>query len=75
MDYESEGIIQDNLKAICTGRTVIIIAHRLSTLKDCDLIMSIDDGHVIEFDRPENLLKQKDSFYKYLIEQQRGEKL
>ena len=34
LDYESESIIQNNLKEICKGRTVLIIAHRLSTLKD-----------------------------------------
>lgn len=74
LDYESERIIQNNLKLICEGRTVIIIAHRLSTLKDCDYIMSIDKGEMIEFDKPESLLKEKDSFYKYLMEQQGGVK-
>lgn len=75
LDYESERIIQDNLKQICIGRTVIIIAHRLSTLKDCDYIMSIDKGTVIEYDRPVELMKNEKSFYKYLIEQQRGERI
>lgn len=72
LDYESERIIQNNLKLICKGRTVIIIAHRLSTLKDCDYIMSIDKGKIIEFDKPGNLLTQEKSFYKYLMEQQGG---
>lgn len=72
LDYESESIIQENLKQICQGRTVIIIAHRLSTLKDCDYIMSIDKGEVIEFGKPINLMKNENSFYKYLKEKQGG---
>ncbi len=44
LDYESESIIQHNLKDICRGRTVLIIAHRLSTLRDADKIMTIDRG-------------------------------
>lgn len=72
LDYESERIIQKHLQTICRGRTVIIIAHRLSTLKDCDYIMSIDNGSLIEFDKPSNLLKEQDSFYRYLMQQQGG---
>ena len=41
LDYESEHVIQDNMKLISQGRTVIIIAHRLSTVRRCDRI--IDD--------------------------------
>ena len=48
LDYESESIIQQNLKEICKGRTVLIIAHRLSTLKDADLIMVIERGQLAE---------------------------
>ena len=48
LDYESENIIQRNLKQITAGRTVIIIAHRLSTLKSVDKIMGIDRGQLVE---------------------------
>lgn len=71
LDYESERIIQNNLKSICKGRTVLIIAHRLSTLKDADIIMSVDRGKLIEFGRPEELLK-KNGLYSYLYSQQEG---
>ncbi|MDF2566927.1 MAG: type secretion system transporter, HlyB family [Oscillospiraceae bacterium] len=49
LDYESESIIQKNLKLICKGRTVLIIAHRLSTLRDAQKIMVVDRGEIVEF--------------------------
>ena len=63
LDYESERIIQKNLKEICRGRTVFIIAHRLSTLKDTDKIMVIDKGKVVEFDTREKLIAKKGLYY------------
>lgn len=48
LDYESEQIIQENMQAIARGRTVIIIAHRLSALKTADRIVVIDEGRVVE---------------------------
>lgn len=72
LDYESEAIIQDNLKEICKGRTVLIIAHRLTTINNADYIMSVDKGNIIEYGQPEDLLKNKDSFYRYLMEKQIG---
>ena len=71
LDYESERIIQNNLKSICKGRTVLIIAHRLSTIKDANMVMSIDRGKLIEFGRPEELLKTN-GLYRYLYSQQEG---
>lgn len=56
LDYESELIIQKNMKAICKGRTVFIIAHRLSTVRHADRIITLDKGSVIENDTPEVLL-------------------
>lgn len=72
LDYESENIIQKNLKLITRGRTVIIIAHRLSTLKDADKIMTIDRGQLIEYGNPTDLLKKK-GLYAYLHQQQLGD--
>ncbi len=63
LDYESESIIQQNLQEICKGRTVIIIAHRLSTLKDVDKIMAIDRGELVEYGRIEELLEKKGLYY------------
>ena len=48
LDYESERIIQDNMKAICKGRTVIIIAHRLSAVRDAHRIVVMERGQIVE---------------------------
>lgn len=48
LDYESESIIQRNMKEICRGRTVFIIAHRLSTVRGADRIFVIDRGTIVE---------------------------
>ncbi len=69
LDYESERAIQENLSRISHGRTLIIIAHRLSTLRDAHYIAAMDRGEMIEFDTPENLL-QKKGLYHYLYNQQ-----
>ena len=72
LDYESESIIQNNLKEICRNRTVIIIAHRLSTLKDAEKIMVIDKGNLVEYDTHEKLM-ELNGLYAYLYnQQQRG---
>jgi len=48
LDYESEAAIQANMRSITDGRTVILIAHRLSTLRGADRIVTIEHGHLIE---------------------------
>ncbi len=73
LDYESESIIQKNLKLICQGRTVIIIAHRLSTLKDAHKIMAVDRGQLIEYGSHEDLLAKKGLYHYLYSQQQRGE--
>jgi subfamily B ATP-binding cassette protein HlyB/CyaB len=58
LDYESERIIQQNMRAICRDRTVMIIAHRLSTVRSCDRIIVLDAGRVVEQGSHEELLRQ-----------------
>jgi len=48
LDYESERVIQKNMRQICKGRTVIIIAHRLSTVRHADRIVTVERGRIIE---------------------------
>lgn len=69
LDYESESIIQNNMKKICSGRTVIIIAHRLSTLRYADEIMVVDKGEIVEKGNHEELLKNH-GLYEYLYNKQ-----
>jgi ATP-binding cassette, subfamily B, bacterial HlyB/CyaB len=58
LDYESERVIQQNMRAICRDRTVIVIAHRLSTVRSCDRIIVLDAGRVAEQGSHEELLRQ-----------------
>ncbi|MBU2590590.1 MAG: type I secretion system permease/ATPase [Nitrospinota bacterium] len=69
LDYESEKIIHKNLQFIRKGRTVIMIAHRLSTLRKCDNIIVLDKGQVMEAGSHDALLK-KNGLYAYLYKQQ-----
>lgn len=70
LDYESESIIQNNLKQICKNRTVIIIAHRLSTLKDADAIMVVEKGSIAEYGTIQGLIDKKGIYYHLLLQQQ-----
>src|SRR5262249_8838507 len=57
LDYESERVIQQNMQEIAKGRTVFIIAHRLSTVRRTDRIITIDAGRVVEDGNHDNLIK------------------
>jgi subfamily B ATP-binding cassette protein HlyB/CyaB len=69
LDYESERIILQNLRGICRGRTVFIIAHRLSTVRPADFIITMDKGRIVEKGTHEALLK-RNGFYSFLHKQQ-----
>jgi len=71
LDYESERIIQNNMMNICQGRTVIIIAHRLSTLRHAHKICVIDKGELIESGSHKELLDKR-GLYHHLFSQQSG---
>nr|WP_315401621.1 type I secretion system permease/ATPase [uncultured Duganella sp.] len=58
LDYESESVIQQNMRQICRGRTVIIIAHRLSAVRDADRIIVMERGQVVEAGAHAALLAQ-----------------
>ena len=57
LDYESERIIQENMRRIATGRTVLVIAHRLSTVRGADRIITIDRGRLVEDGTHEDLVR------------------
>ncbi len=72
LDYESESVIQRNLRSICDGRTVLIIAHRLSTLRDAHKILVIDRGQVAEYGSHDELLAKQGLYNHLYSQQQRG---
>ncbi|MDZ8187270.1 MAG: peptidase domain-containing ABC transporter [Nostoc sp. ChiSLP02] len=69
LDSESERIIQNNLKTILQGRTSVIIAHRLSTVRNADLILVLDRGVLVESGTHDELIAKKGHYY-YLNQQQ-----
>ena len=69
LDAESERIIQNNLKTILKGRTSLIIAHRLSTVRNADVILVLDRGILVESGTHEELIQKKGHYY-YLNQQQ-----
>ena len=57
LDYESERVIQENMRRICEGRTVLIIAHRLSAVRRADRIITIEHGRIVEDGTHDELIR------------------
>jgi ABC-type bacteriocin/lantibiotic exporter with double-glycine peptidase domain len=66
LDVRSEALIRDTLSDLRAHMTIVVIAHRLSTLDICDRLMIIQDGHLRGFDTPENLELESD-FYQQAL--------
>lgn len=71
LDYESEAIIQRNLNSICKGRTVVVIAHRLSTVRHAHRIVVIEKGEIVEQGSHQDLMKLN-GYYSNLNKHQDG---
>jgi len=71
LDFETERIIQDNMRAMCAGRTVFIIAHRLTAVRAADLIIAMDNGEIVETGTHDSLLL-KGGYYAGLVSLQNG---
>ncbi|XP_062590611.1 multidrug resistance-associated protein 1-like isoform X1 [Saccostrea cucullata] len=63
VDFQTDELIQQTIQREFRNCTVLSIAHRLNTIMDYDRIMVLDNGQVVEFDSPENLLAKKDSIF------------
>jgi ATP-binding cassette subfamily B protein len=64
VDSETERLIQDAIENMITGRTTLMIAHRLSTLAKANKIIVVDNGHILEFGSPAELMEKKGKYYK-----------
>lgn len=72
LDYESEAIIQRNMALICQGRTVLIIAHRLSAVRHAHRIVVMDKGRIAESGPHDMLIQQPTGLYAHLWRMQDG---
>ncbi|CAD8092756.1 unnamed protein product [Paramecium primaurelia] len=64
LDAESEQLVQNSLNQLMQGKTTIAIAHRISTIKDSDVIYVFEEGKIVEQGSYQQLVNQKGSFYK-----------
>ncbi|AUH53576.1 type I secretion system permease/ATPase [Chromobacterium sp. ATCC 53434] len=71
LDFETERIIQNNMRAICASRTVIIIAHRLTAVRHADQIVAMDKGRIVERGLHDELLA-RGGYYAHLVSLQNG---
>lgn len=72
LDYESEAIIQRNMAHICEGRTVLIIAHRLSAVRQAHRIIVMDKGRIVEAGPHDALIQRPQGLYAHLWRMQDG---
>lgn len=70
LDYESEKIILNNMNKITKGRTTFIIAHRLSAVRNCDIILVMEKGRIIEAGNHKELMSHENGYYRFLHSQQ-----
>ena len=63
IDTRTEALVQDGMDKLMRGRTVFVIAHRLSTVQNSDVIMVLDHGHIIERGSHEKLIAEKGTYY------------
>jgi subfamily B ATP-binding cassette protein HlyB/CyaB len=66
LDYETERTLQQNMPAICRGRTVIIISHRLSSIRHADRILTMDKGTIVEIGKHDELIQHR-GLYAHLV--------
>ena len=70
LDAESEHLVQAALERLQRGRTTLVIAHRLSTVRDADRVVVLDRGEIQQIGTHEGLMAQNDGLYRRLIERQ-----
>jgi ABC-type multidrug transport system fused ATPase/permease subunit len=70
LDAESEDLVQKALNNLMKGRTVLIIAHRLSTVKDTDRVIVLNQGQIVQEGHHDQLIKNQDGMYFNLVQKQ-----
>ena len=67
VDFKTDRLIQEVIRSKFKDTTIITIAHRLETIMDCDRVMVLDRGRVVEFDKPSSLLDKTESYFAELV--------
>ena len=75
VDSETEHLIQDAIEKLISGRTTIMIAHRLSTLSKANKIVVVDNGEIIECGTPQELIEKKGKYYRLVQIQSMSDKI
>jgi subfamily B ATP-binding cassette protein MsbA len=69
LDSESESVVQEALEHLMRGRTTFVIAHRLSTVRNADMILVVEDGQIVESGRHEELLSRESRYRSFYLKQ------
>ena len=67
LDAESEHLVQEAIERAMINRTVLVIAHRLSTVRNADLVIVINQGTIVEQGTHDSLIEKEDGIYKKLV--------
>lgn len=75
VDSETEHLIQDAIEHLISGRTTLMIAHRLSTLSKANKIIVVDNGKILEYGTPQELMELKGKYYRLVEIQSMSDKV
>merc|ERR1711991_354181 len=75
LDNKSEAVVQEALDRASEGRTTVAIAHRLSTIKNSDVLLVMDEGHVVESGKHWELMRERGLYYMLQVQQMSPEEL
>jgi ATP-binding cassette subfamily B protein/subfamily B ATP-binding cassette protein MsbA len=73
VDAESEQLIQASMETLLRGRTTFVVAHRLSTVRRADLILFLEDGHILESGTHKELMDKRGKYYDMVLLQMKPE--
>lgn len=72
VDFETDALIQQSIRDLPDSTTVLTVAHRLATVMDYDKILVLGKGKLIEYDSPEALKSNPDSYFAKLVQAMEG---
>lgn len=67
-NFRTDSLIQQTIRTEFTDCTVLIIAHRLNTIMDCDKVLVLDAGHIEQYNSPHSLIQQSDGIFAQMLE-------